>query len=150
MPLYFKQDEWQKCAYIKIITVQYTAFELISFCLLNFTLFDTRPEISSTPWESNFFVVIYLTLVYKGHLVRIKLINSYLLYLTLFGTRPEIWSTPLFAKLNLVWYKTRSWVHSVRIELINNGGARGVMVIVIGNGHGDTSSNPGQDGLHFT
>ena len=25
------------------------------------------------------------------------------------------------------------------------GGARGVMVIVVGNGHGDTSSNPGWD-----
>ena len=24
-------------------------------------------------------------------------------------------------------------------------GARGVMFIVVGNGHGDTSSNPGQD-----
>ena len=30
------------------------------------------------------------------------------------------------------------------------GGARGVMVIVIGNEHGDTSSNPGRDWLHFT
>ena len=29
-------------------------------------------------------------------------------------------------------------------------GARGVMVIVTGNGHGDTSSNPGRDWLHFT
>ena len=29
------------------------------------------------------------------------------------------------------------------------GGARGVMVIVIGCGHGDTSSNPGPDWLHF-
>ena len=29
-------------------------------------------------------------------------------------------------------------------------GARGVMVIVVGNGHDDTSSNPGQDWLHFT
>ena len=28
----------------------------------------------------------------------------------------------------------------------NDGG----MVIVIGNGHGDTSSNPGWDCLHFT
>ena len=27
---------------------------------------------------------------------------------------------------------------------ILRGGARGVMVIVIGNGHGDTSSNPGR------
>ena len=25
------------------------------------------------------------------------------------------------------------------------GGARGVMVTVLGNGHGDTSSNPGRD-----
>ena len=30
------------------------------------------------------------------------------------------------------------------------GGARGVMVIVLGNGHDDTSSNPEWDWLHFT
>ena len=30
------------------------------------------------------------------------------------------------------------------------GGARGVIVIVLGNEHGDTSSNPGRDWLHFT
>ena len=30
------------------------------------------------------------------------------------------------------------------------GGARGVMVIVAGCGHGDTSLNPGPDWLHFT
>ena len=30
-----------------------------------------------------------------------------------------------------------------RFSLNGNGGARGVMVIVIGNGHGDMSSNPG-------
>ena len=30
------------------------------------------------------------------------------------------------------------------------GGAHGVMVIVVGNGHGDTSSNPGRDWLHCT
>ena len=29
-------------------------------------------------------------------------------------------------------------------------GASGVMVIVVGNGHGYTSSNPGRDCLHFT
>ena len=28
-------------------------------------------------------------------------------------------------------------------------GARGVMVIVVGNEHGDMSSNPGRDWLHF-
>ena len=31
-----------------------------------------------------------------------------------------------------------------------SGGARGVMVIVTGYGHDDTSSIPGQDRLHFT
>ena len=37
------------------------------------------------------------------------------------------------------------------IELSANfGGARGVIVIVAGYGHGDTSSNPGPDWLHFT
>ena len=30
------------------------------------------------------------------------------------------------------------------------GGAHGVMVSVVGNGHGDASSNPGRDWLHFT
>ena len=29
-------------------------------------------------------------------------------------------------------------------------GAHGVMVIVVGIGHGDTSSNPGRDWLRFT
>ena len=32
----------------------------------------------------------------------------------------------------------------------NIGGARGVMVIVVGNEHDHTSSNPGRDRLHFT
>ena len=30
-------------------------------------------------------------------------------------------------------------------EVFYSGGARGVMVILAGNGHGDTSSNPGRD-----
>ena len=33
---------------------------------------------------------------------------------------------------------------------LNRGGARGVMVIAGRNGHGDTSSDPGRDWLHFT
>ena len=30
------------------------------------------------------------------------------------------------------------------------GGARGVIVILAGNGHSDTSANPGWEWLHFT
>ena len=32
----------------------------------------------------------------------------------------------------------------------HSGGVCGVMVIVVGIGHDDTSSNPGRDWLHFT
>ena len=38
-------------------------------------------------------------------------------------------------------------------NIINNNDERsacGVIVIVVGNEHGDTSSNPGRDWLHFT
>ena len=44
------------------------------------------------------------------------------------------------------------WVIGLMSRMFTNGpgGARGVMVIVTGYGHGDTSSIPGQDWLHFT
>ena len=35
-------------------------------------------------------------------------------------------------------------------KLFVRGGARGVMVIVVENGHGDISSNTGRDWVHFT
>ncbi len=35
-------------------------------------------------------------------------------------------------------------------RILSLGGARGVMVIVVGIGHNDTSSSPGPDCLHFT
>ena len=36
------------------------------------------------------------------------------------------------------------------LALNNREGARGVMAIVVGNGHGDTSSDPERDWLYFT
>ena len=41
------------------------------------------------------------------------------------------------------------FTNGINITLVLFGGARGVMVIVVGNGHGDTSSNPGRD-FHIT
>ena len=35
------------------------------------------------------------------------------------------------------------------VMVIVYGSARGVMVIAVGNGPGDSSSNPGRDWLHF-
>ena len=45
--------------------------------------------------------------------------------------------------LEVMWYEplyNRKWERESQ-----QGGARGVMVIIVGNGHGDTSSNPGRD-----
>ena len=42
----------------------------------------------------------------------------------------------------------RTSLRDHQVEVV--GGARGVMVIVAGCGHGDTSSNPGPDWFHFT
>ena len=48
-------------------------------------------------------------------------------------------------------YCWRKWnKHDKWISLIHMGGVCGVMVIVAGNGHGDMSSNPGWDWLHFS
>ena len=43
------------------------------------------------------------------------------------------------------------WDHTFsKMNVIARVGARGIMVIVVGNGHGGTISNPGRDWLHFT
>ena len=38
-----------------------------------------------------------------------------------------------------------SSVYDLAVNKLKTGGTRGVMVIVVGNGHDDTSSNPGRD-----
>ena len=45
------------------------------------------------------------------------------------------------------WRKAGGYNSQNIVSTNNNkdGGARGVIVIVAGNGHGDTSSNPGRD-----
>ena len=43
------------------------------------------------------------------------------------------------------WSKCCEYNNKDEVNSSNIGGARGVMVIVVGNGHGDTSSNPGRD-----
>ena len=40
--------------------------------------------------------------------------------------------------------------HKVYEHVYLNGGTHGIMVITIGNGHGNPSSNPETDCLHFT
>ena len=57
-------------------------------------------------------------------------------------------SKPTSPNKKCYWYHTPwSW-HADSVDSL--GGAHGVMVIVPGNGHSDTVSNPGRDCLHFT
>ena len=57
------------------------------------------------------------------------------------------WCPTSIAMGSSVSSATSVMVESVRVPF---GGARGVMVILVGNGHGDVSSNPGRDWWHFT
>ena len=57
----------------------------------------------------------------------------------------------LFLKRTFILRLSRRICFTVIIVLhVHFRGASGVMVIVVKNGHGDTSSNPGRDWLHFT
>ena len=50
-------------------------------------------------------------------------------------------------------YITLIILFNIAIQLLSSiaiKGPRGVMVIAVGNGHGNTSSNAGRDWLHFT
>ena len=52
---------------------------------------------------------------------------------------------------NHMFIHLKEWKQITGVKLLLlYGGAHGVMVIVVGNGHSDTSSNPGRDWLHFT
>ena len=51
-----------------------------------------------------------------------------------------------FAKYYRMYVKLKNSIK----QSTKKGGARGVMVIVVGNGHGGKSSNLGRDWLHFT
>ena len=62
-------------------------------------------------------------------------------------------STLHITTLNDIKYiRPVTWAYSVynRAQYRHSGGGCSVMVIVVGNGHGDTSSNPERYWLHFT
>ena len=70
-----------------------------------------------------------------------------------FGLESVLW-TQHRAKTRLtvlIEFFVQTFLRSIRaiMEVPVDGGARGVMVIVVGNGHSDSSSNPGRDWLHF-
>ena len=77
--------------------------------------------------------------------------------------RKAVWSIPNVSvtffpslKQNFIAYRSsKVWdcifeIHQLWQSGFSSEGARGVIVIVVGNEHDDTSSNPGRDRLHFT
>ena len=61
-----------------------------------------------------------------------------------FKKRPNVWNL-LNRKMWISLHTFHKFICTFIIII-----TRGVMVIVVGKGHGNTSSNPGQDWLHFT
>ena len=47
--------------------------------------------------------------------------------------------------MNVYTITSSFWTSSIKLLDLLRGGALGVMVIAIGNGYGDKSSNPGRD-----
>ena len=104
------------------------------------------------------------------------IILDYLLTLAAGNYRPTNWSWPSLSEhikfVSHVWYYPLKFRKSHDTQDIRyilsctcieakilpyivhyhtiDGGARGVVVIAVGNEHGHTSSNPGRDWLHFT
>ena len=74
------------------------------------------------------------------------LMQWWIKYIYVKRRRKNKWKESL-RKNNFTRGKMKNWQG---IYIYTLGGARGVMVIVLGNGHSDTSSNPGWDWLHFT
>ena len=66
--------------------------------------------------------------------------------------KPNILEKLLYASTtNVLFYDSsdKIYIQTDGISM-SSGGARGVVVITVGNEHGDTSSNPGRYWLHFT
>ena len=72
------------------------------------------------------------------------------------GSHLNLYNRPMETNGNnwtLSWNVCGSHLMSRKVvdaDCWENWGARGVMVIVVGNEHGDTSSNPGRGWVHFT
>ena len=55
------------------------------------------------------------------------------------------------AQMKLAYFKApANWVIHIDTYTYIHGGVHGVMVTVVGNGHGEQSSSTGQGCLHFT
>ena len=113
-----------------------------------------------TPWCSNYRKgSFWVTLDYGRQLYLYRLSSFYILVLgTCFGLYVffrRFRMTKLSSGCSFYckdYFDWLLWFCLIKLSSLNQskGGARGVMVIVVGNGHSDTSSNPGRDWLHFT
>ena len=82
--------------------------------------------------------------LYFLHIVRVNCQSSQV-HIRCQYTLSNLSSTRLEKKKHILVFCCVSWLYNYNLR-----GARGVMVIVVGNGHSETSSNPKRSWLHFT
>ena len=104
-------------------------------------------RIPGSTLDSDWTDCLNLTAWFSYHVVSFRLLTS--------STGiPRRTAIPLFTNHNVTASQStrghQEQTQNPYQQSLYNNGARGVMVIVVGNGHGDTSSNPGRDWLHFT
>ena len=130
-----------------------------TFCISDYIcIYAGKLFSTSVPWAAHRLdIKIFPDCVSPRHTVIIKLKsfkiwlgegNKWLLHKI--HTSPHIQYTyadmsgPLY-RYTYIYSHIYTYIHS-NIPIVNfQGGACGVMVTVVGNGHGDTSSNPGRD-----
>ena len=149
IPCFFSSLAWS--SYLSLFSHSFS-FTLFSAGMAKFTIWQVL---------FLFFIFIFLlTSTRSGHLVKIRwpvCISKFLRILCVSFSRTDsvfcihhlfVWSNVNFL-YNSQWitFPTQSCLVYYYYYL---GGARGVRVIVIGNEHGDTSSNPGRHWFHFT
>ena len=85
-------------------------------------------------WYQVFFLILKMYKILNYHSFTFILVQVFI-------SNIKMYKISNYYFFGVIWYQ---------LFLSDCGGARGVLVIVVGNGHGDTSSNPWRDWLHFT
>ena len=112
-------------------------------------------KLSVTLKQSNNFILFYFILFFLNRISNKDVTSCSLLFILPCQWDFEYSNYTLYKKVKPFPTKKKKKKKKKKSVLgmtlsSNCGGAHDVMVIVVGNGHDKTSSNPGRDWLHFT
>ena len=138
-------DGWEECFSLSLSSFFYFFFQLIS-CYISYLKQFLLVFYNDYPWFTKI-LKLELKTTYTDEKVNLQLPEDWCMCMgSEFCSYTHSPHLPCWLNLCTYWPYHHVWSFTV-IHLYCD---RGVMVIVVGNGHGYTSSNPGRDWLHFT